>query len=144
MQQDTLLQFISTQGLGWFFAIVMLVPLSFVLLMIIGKRYLGLDFQAFLDNQRREIEAETQVVTELRQLNERQNQMSDAMWGNRDYTDRKLREVTEYFDAQHKEILCGVRAIQHDATVILSIAKKRKTDWIREPNTEVFLKERPS
>jgi len=142
MPQQTILDFISAQGLGWFLAIVMLVPgamlVVLLILLVTAKKYLGLDFKALQQNQRDEIEGELQLATEIRLLREKMTDMSEAMWGNRDYTDRKLREVTMSLDAQHKDILGRTEYIQRDLTLLLALAKKRKSDWIQEPNTEVF------
>lgn len=142
MSQQSIFEFISAQGLGWFFAIVLLIPLSFLLILIVSKRYLGIDFDKFMQNQRDEIESELKIVTKLEDLCEKISSMADAMWGNRDYTDRKVKEVKDHFDGQNRDIIARLERIQHDTTVILSVAKKRNTDWIREPNTEVLRQER--
>lgn len=142
MPPQTILDFIGAQGLGWFLAIVLIIPLSMLLILIIVKRYLGVDFDKFLKNQRDEIEGELKIVTKLDELCEKLSQMSEAMWGNRDYSDRKFSEIKTHLDAQNKDILSRVEQIQSQVTVLLAIAKKRRSDWLREPNTEVFLQER--
>lgn len=44
----------------------------------------------------------------------------------------------QYFESRMNDFSNKIGSIQHDLTVILSVAKKRRSDWMREPNTEVF------
>lgn len=139
---QSILDFIGAQGLGWFLAIVLLIPLSLILILIVAKRYLGVDFEKFLKNQRDEIESELKVVTKLDELCEKLTQMAEAMWGSRDYTDRKFRELESNVGGQHKDMTDRLERIQRDLTIVLALAKKRRSDWTRESDSEVFLKER--
>jgi len=47
-----------------------------------------------------------------------------------------------YFERQMGIFDDKLESIKTDLTIMLSIAKKRKSDWLVEPNTEVFREQR--
>jgi hypothetical protein len=130
--QDAILQLIGQYGLVWFFAIVLLVPVTLLFLAWAVKKVLGLDFTKFMQNQRDEIEADLKVVNKLEELSTRLSDMAEAMWGNRDYTDRKVYEVQTHFDAQNAVMIAKLERIQEQISVLLTLAKKRQSDWLRD------------
>lgn len=44
----------------------------------------------------------------------------------------------QYFEGQMRLFADKLESIKTDLTIMLSIAKKRKSDWLIEPNTEAF------
>lgn len=168
MPQQSILDFIASQGLGWFLAIVLLVPVSMLLVVlavvVIAKKYLGFDFKTLAAQREREsaqremeIKGVHELSSEMRLLREHLNlqreqikQQEEAMWGSRDHTDRQLRQVYQHFDAHHAEIKAQLDKLedQHQK-IILYLVKvcKKRTEAVHGHSTEVFLNDdhrRPS
>lgn len=129
-----MLDFLMKSGLLWFFALSLFFPLGMFVMLLAAKGILlkGFSFQKAWEGWIAEQHARTQIETKLEErvtdLAEELKQIVSANWDSRRYFDAVLERTEE----EHKQI------IGHLENILL-LAKKRKSDWIREPDTEMFL-----
>jgi hypothetical protein len=137
MPNADILDFIIKTGLLWFFALSLFFPLGMFAMLLAAKRILfhGFSFQKAWEGWIAEQHARTQIETKLEEritdLDEQLKQIVSANWDSRRYFDTVLERTAN----EHKQILTYLENI-------LLLARKRKTDWIREPETEMFLQQR--
>lgn len=137
MQNADMLDFLMRTGLLWFFALSLFFPLGMFVMLLAAKRILfhGFSFQKAWESWIAEQHARTAIEIKLEErltdLAEQLKQIVSANWDSRRYFDTVLEKTAD----EHKQILTYLENI-------LLLARKRKTDWIREPDTEMFLQPR--
>lgn len=107
-------------------------PVGLILLLGVLKLF-GLDPKEFLKALKDHTSAELKIEERIQDFVNEIKNLIQAQVTSRQYVESRM--------AVYDEKLSD---IQHDLTVLLSIAKKRKSDWLGEPNTEAFKQPRTS
>jgi len=105
-------------------------PIGLIILLGMLKS-VGLDPKLFLTALKEHTAAELRIEERIKDAVEAIKNSAQIEQSNRQFFETKMDAFADRLER-----------IQNDLTVMLSIAKKRRTDWLREPNTEVFRADR--
>lgn len=131
------IKFLNEMGLLPLLLLLLAIPGGLVLSLMAIKRLLFKNFSvvnawdSWLADQRARTQVETDIKNKLAEFTDQIKQLVAGSWDSRRYFDDKLERV----ESEHKIIITHLENL-------LLLAKKRKTDWIREPETEMFLQPR--
>jgi hypothetical protein len=134
-----LIKFLNDMGVLPLVLLLIAIPGGFLGSLLVAKRYLlkGVGpviksgFDTWLLDQRERTKTEVKLEERISDLTEQLKQLVAGSWDLRRYFDDRL----ERTDRDHNDILTK---LDH----VLLLAKKRKSDWMRPPETEMFLQSR--
>jgi len=126
-------------GALWFVLLIFAFPVGSIIMLLLAKMLLFKGAGAYIRNwlndyqtyHHKAVEEQTLIRERLTDLAEQYKLIGEGLFENRRYWDDKIGN----FDRK-------IEAVKENTTRILHFAKKRQTDWIRFPDTEVYRAER--